>query len=343
MCVGFWSLTHPEYALILCANRDEFLARPTVPAHFHAFESTVPSAPPPPGPESDEDRRSLPHAPENARVLSGRDLVAGGTWLGLSRRGRLAFLTNITEPPPETPYPSSRGHLLESFLLEHSPVAPSSDSRSVADAAQSLVGTNAHTPYAGFNLLLFDAASPGAAHAALVTNGGGGGPLRHRALSVAERACGGLSNAAEDEDEERRAAPWPKVAQGTAVLDALLDALPAGASEEELAERLFALLALRSDPPPDPANPLDRRQSIAIPPRASAAYGTRASTVVLVSRSSAAASSSGGGGEGRKVYFAERPRWALGAGEVKEVGQAGERAFRFRLDGGGAPSAERAC
>lgn len=59
---------------ILCSNRDEFLERRTAPAHFHSFESTS-------GPTVDE-----------GLVLSGRDLQAGGTWQGLSRAGRVAFL-----------------------------------------------------------------------------------------------------------------------------------------------------------------------------------------------------------------------------------------------------------
>lgn len=108
MCVGFWSITHPVYALyvplphpltaqsasanrggdsILCANRDEYLARPTLPAHFHSFEAMPKSATlndGGPAALGDKDR---------GRVLSGRDKLAGGTWLGVSRpTGRVALL-----------------------------------------------------------------------------------------------------------------------------------------------------------------------------------------------------------------------------------------------------------
>jgi uncharacterized protein with NRDE domain len=72
MCVVFFTLDHPDYPLVLCSNRDEYLSRPTEPACFHSF-----------GEEP---------------VLSGIDVQAGGTWLGLSRSGKLAVLTNITEP-----------------------------------------------------------------------------------------------------------------------------------------------------------------------------------------------------------------------------------------------------
>lgn len=101
MCVGFWTLEHPAYALyvllkhlvilggelkwrlcrwhtrILCSNRDEFLSRPTTPAHWHSF-----------GPSGTDDHGE-------GDVLSGRDLAAGGTWAGVSRTGRFALLCVI--------------------------------------------------------------------------------------------------------------------------------------------------------------------------------------------------------------------------------------------------------
>jgi uncharacterized protein with NRDE domain len=67
-----------SHARILCSNRDEYLARPTAGAHFHSFE---------PGPAT-----LPPDSTTSGRVLSGRDLRAGGTWLGLNRSGRVAFL-----------------------------------------------------------------------------------------------------------------------------------------------------------------------------------------------------------------------------------------------------------
>jgi uncharacterized protein with NRDE domain len=96
MCIGIWSTEHPKYALyvfefsvaiielfmvvtfffffesILAANRDEFLSRPTADATFHSFGRD-----PSPGGE----------------ILSGRDLQAGGSWLGMNKdSGKLAFL-----------------------------------------------------------------------------------------------------------------------------------------------------------------------------------------------------------------------------------------------------------
>jgi uncharacterized protein with NRDE domain len=67
---------HPKAGLLLAANRDEFHARPAAPAGF------------------------WPDAPQ---ILAGRDLEAQGTWLGISRSGRFAAITNIRDPGPARP------------------------------------------------------------------------------------------------------------------------------------------------------------------------------------------------------------------------------------------------
>jgi hypothetical protein len=73
---------------ILCANRDEYLARPTLPTHFHSFEAlTTPAAPNDTVPAVQDDLKS------KGKVLSGRDVRAEGTWLGISQStGRVALL-----------------------------------------------------------------------------------------------------------------------------------------------------------------------------------------------------------------------------------------------------------
>ncbi len=76
-----------EYPLIVIANRDEFLARPSTPAQFW---------------------------PDN-RVLAGKDLQAGGTWMGITRDGRFAGITNYRDPA-DSPGPVSRGKLVSDFL-----------------------------------------------------------------------------------------------------------------------------------------------------------------------------------------------------------------------------------
>ena len=80
---------HPDYPLILAANRDEFHARPTRDAHWW---------------------------PDKPGVVGGRDLQAGGTWLALHKSGRFATVTNFRDAQPPSPKHLSRGHLVTRFL-----------------------------------------------------------------------------------------------------------------------------------------------------------------------------------------------------------------------------------
>ena len=90
MCLIFLSINnHPRYKLIIAANRDEFHKRRTAPANF------------------------WDDAPQ---ILAGRDLEASGTWLGVSRKGRISLLTNYRDPKNINPAAPSRGHLVSDFL-----------------------------------------------------------------------------------------------------------------------------------------------------------------------------------------------------------------------------------
>ncbi|KAK9463039.1 NRDE protein-domain-containing protein [Lipomyces oligophaga] len=94
MCILLLSTAHPKYPLVLLSNRDEYLNRPTQAAHFWGF------------PESD--------------VLGPQDLARAehGTWIGISKTGRLAILVNYREQSkPEQISPTSRGLLVKHFLL----------------------------------------------------------------------------------------------------------------------------------------------------------------------------------------------------------------------------------
>jgi len=119
MClIAFAWDAHPDYALVVIANRDEYHARPTAPL----------------APWTD--------APQ---VLGGRDLKEGGGWLALrSERPKLVAVTNVREPLPTTPK-RSRGALVRDFITEQG-CAASFAERHRIDGDH----------YAGFNLLLWD-------------------------------------------------------------------------------------------------------------------------------------------------------------------------------------------
>jgi uncharacterized protein with NRDE domain len=90
MCLIVFALDcHPEYQLILGANRDEYRDRPTIPAGFWD---------------------DSPH------ILAGRDRQAGGTWLGVTTDGRLAAVTNYRDPRQQITDSPSRGKLVAGYL-----------------------------------------------------------------------------------------------------------------------------------------------------------------------------------------------------------------------------------
>ena len=107
-----------KHALVVAANRDELYSRPAESAHCW---------------------------PESPRLLAGRDLSAGGTWLGVTNTGRFATVTNFAEEGPADAL-RSRGELTQSFLLGDLPAH---------DFAHLLQGVE----YRGFNLLVWDGSS----------------------------------------------------------------------------------------------------------------------------------------------------------------------------------------
>lgn len=108
---------HPDYPLIIAANRDEFFARET---------------------------QSL-HPWQDRPIIAGRDLEAGGTWMGLSTTGRIAMVTNYREPLKSSNANRSRGELTTDFLT----------SDQSAQAYLSELDENKHE-YQGFNLIIGD-------------------------------------------------------------------------------------------------------------------------------------------------------------------------------------------
>jgi uncharacterized protein with NRDE domain len=252
MCLILLALdSHPDYSLIVAANRDEFYERPTAPA---TFWSDAPS------------------------VLAGHDLQAGGTWLGIDRRGRFAAVTNYRQGQHEPPAPRSRGHLVRDFLT------------SSMDAEEYMRGVERDAAlYNGFNLLAGDSR-----RLCYFSNREG----RTRVLSP---GVYGLSNHLLD-------TAWPKVISGKTALEALVRR-----GEPELIEALLELLSDHSRPTDDllprtgVGEAWERLLSSAF--IASDVYGTRSSTVLLVGRNDSVTfvertfAAGGSPGELRQVAF----------------------------------------
>ena len=206
--------------LIVAANRDEFYARPT--QALTAWEDA-------PG------------------VHAGRDLEAGGTWLGVGPQGRFAALTNIRDPGQPLG-PRSRGELVAGYLQGELGVEAYLDQ--VASRSEQ---------YSGFNLLVGDERQLGYLHA------------REAAPRLLEPGVYGLSNAGLD-------TPWPKLVKARDGLERLL-----GSAEPQ---QLLALLA-DAEPASDGELPetgvgLATEKLLSSVFIASQNYGTRASTVLIV-------------------------------------------------------------
>ena len=211
--------THPGFPLVVAANRDEFYARATAPAA---------------------------RWPEDPRVAGGRDLEAGGTWLGVRGDGRFAAVTNVREPGLGAPAGApSRGGLPRDYLLgEQRP----------GDYAAQLDGAG----YAGFNLLVADRDSLWY------------GSNREPAARRLPPGVYGLSN-------HRLDTPWPKLVGARSRFASALAGLPER-------EPLFGILGdgeLVPDPDlPATGLPLPWERLLSAIFVRSETYGTRACTVL---------------------------------------------------------------
>ena len=95
MCILFFAIEqHPKYPVIICANRDEFHQRPTQAMHW------------------------WPNKNDPLAILAGKDLQAGGTWLGLNNQARFSALTNFRQPQLIDKNKKSRGDLVLQALAQ---------------------------------------------------------------------------------------------------------------------------------------------------------------------------------------------------------------------------------
>ncbi len=220
MCLILFALgRHPEYPLVVIANRDEYYARPSRAAHWW----------------------------EDAPIFAGRDLEAGGTWLGINRQGRFAAVTNVREPGGMTPGKRSRGELPRDFLA--SEADPETYLGQILDRG---------SDYSGFNLLLGDARSLWF------------GSNRGNAPMQVEPGVYGISNGAFDED-------WPKLESARTELAALLE----GAAEEAALLEILTDHRIAPDHTlPDTGVPLDIERMLSSRFIRSPEYGTRACSIL---------------------------------------------------------------
>lgn len=214
---------HPDYPLVIAANRDEYYQRPTARAAYW---------------------------PDHEHILAGRDLECMGTWLGVTRRGRFAALTNFRDPHGRKTDAASRGHLVRDVLLSEL------DPRSCLDAIKDTAPR-----YNGFNLLAGDA--------------DGVFCVSSRDATVQELPPGihGLSN-------HLLNTPWPKVVRGK---QRLREALERGPDTEALLELLGDREPATASELPDTGVGTELERVLSPALIVSPHYGTRASTALLFS------------------------------------------------------------
>ncbi|NNF57523.1 MAG: NRDE family protein [Rhodothermaceae bacterium] len=224
MCVLFFALDqHPRYRLVFAANRDEAYARPTAPS---AWWDECPG------------------------VLAGRDLNAGGTWMGVTRTGRWTALTNVRDVQAHHEGAQSRGDLTRAFLCGGE-AAEQYAARVFAERAR----------YNPFNLLVGDG------EAVWTVSSHTEAPER------LAPGVYGLSNATLQ-------VPWPKVTRGLAAFEQAL------AVEKPEPEAFFEFLRDETRAPDEvlPETGVGRAWERVLSPLfiTSADYGTRASMVLLL-------------------------------------------------------------
>jgi len=226
MCLIFISVNnHPKYKLVIAANRDEFYSRKTIAA--------------------------APWA-DHPEVIGGRDLEANGTWMAMTKSGKIGMVTNYRDLKNINPKAPSRGHLVSEFLFNGTP----------SEAYLKEVHLQA-SQYNGFNLVLgkLDQLYYYSNYQSKII------PLKPGFY--------GLSNHLLD-------TPWPKVTRGKEKFQTVL------ANEKLSTSELFEILRDDRIAPdnqlPDTGLDLERERALSAMFIKTANYGSRCSTVVLVDK-----------------------------------------------------------
>ena len=253
MCIVLLTTSHPDYALIVIDNRDEFILRPTSRPHWWTPAS-------PPAPE---------HPSHPIDVLSSRDLQRPekGTWLGITRRGNFAVLTNYREdgPQPSVAGARSRGAIVTAWL-------GADPAESTEAFVHRMLATGETKGMGGLSLICGKLRPRGGTTTTTTSTGTGAkqngtaAPPKTQALDplaiISNRSdgvddvpwiCGerghvyGLSNtcyAHPDHDAAAGTPLWPKVADGIALLEKAMAKVAEGTVPDEAAleELLFGIL-----------------------------------------------------------------------------------------------------
>lgn len=226
MClILFGWRAHPEYPLIVAANRDEFHRRPTDAARFWKDEPAI---------------------------LAGRDLECMGTWLGVSRSGQFAAISNFRDMAERRDGAPSRGLLASRFL------AGPQTAEGYAAAVHSSGGE-----YHGFNLLVADRDEY------WWTSNRGSGPER------LEPGVYGLAN-------HLLETAWPKVTRGKA---RLREAIRTAVTIDVLLHFLADTQTASDEELPSTGVPLERERILSAARIVSPLYGTRCSSALIVDQS----------------------------------------------------------
>lgn len=227
MCLIFLAIdNHPEYKLVIAANRDEFYNRKTAPAHFWE---------------------------DHPEVLGGRDLEAGGTWLGINKIGRISMVTNYRDLKNIKPGAPSRGHLVSDYLLENE--SPERYMRNVEEK---------RSVYNGFNLIA------GTLDQFFYYSNYQG------KVRKIDAGLHGLSN-------HLLNTSWPKVRVG---MEKMTDLLKTTAlNPDHILDVMFNDAIAPDEELPDTGIGLEKERLLSSMFIKSPGYGTRSSTVVMVDRS----------------------------------------------------------
>ncbi|KAF2209493.1 hypothetical protein CERZMDRAFT_122070 [Cercospora zeae-maydis SCOH1-5] len=235
MCISVLSTSHPEYPFVLISNRDEYINRPTVVAEWWD--------------------------PPHQHVLGGRDTQRKerGTWLGITKQGRIAILTNFREEGVEVNKDKSRGAITNSYLC----IDPSSTETDEEYVRRLLNDVGIHD-VGGFTLIFGKLRRPNQSLAVISNRTETASSLKRIATHIGETH--GLSNSHFGD------VTWPKVVHGELRLQQTIKMdVHRGGDEAKFIEGLFDILCVDTLPTRKDTEDWDEyvrhmRDSIMIPP-----------------------------------------------------------------------------